>query len=414
MHVQYVHCYMYTCMIHAFMYNPFLPPSLSLSQQSVSYTCQVSGPGLKSAIANHPTHVLVELRDSSGRPCSLQQNITAQLELIPQATPSRMSRLPWSKKTPHKTSLTVTMATPSQYKVLYTAVSRSQHKLHVQVNDREINGSPFTMTVYLDPTQLGRPVRIVTDLYAPYGIVYNSRGEMIVSECVGDRVSIIDNRGKKIRTFGSHGDSPDQMEHPRGIAIDDMDNIYVSSSHKLQKFTSNGKLIKCIGQKGGKGYPNGVTLHDNQVYMCDSINHHIQVFDLNLNFVRSIGSRGRGEFDEPHDVKFDTAGNIYVADYNNSRVQVLDNCGHLIRTLGDEGERKLSRPSGLHIANKYVYISDCGSHCIVVYETSGQFVTSFGRLGNNEGEFDWPCCITSCVDGFIHVCDFHNFRVQIF
>ena len=263
-------------------------------------------------------------------------------------------------------------------------------------------------------------MRIVTDLILPYGIAYNSRGEMIVSERGGHRVSIIDNRGKKIRTFGSHGDSPDQMICPAGIAIDDIDNIYVSSSHKLQKFTSNGELIKCIGKKGGKegefNDPRGVTLHDNQVYVCDSYNHRIQVFDLNLNFVRSIGScgKGRGEFNKPWDVKLDTAGNIYIAEYNNSRVQVLDNSGHFIRTLGDEGERKLGLPSGLHIADKYVYISDCGGDCVVVYETSGQFVTSFGRYRQNEGEFHLPSCITSCVDGFIHVCDCGNDRVQIF
>ena len=404
-----LHVYMYdTCTTYTTLF------SLSLSQQSVSYTCQVSGPGLKSAIANHPTHVLFELRDSSGRPCSLQQNITAQLELIPQVTPTNRSRLS------HKTRLTVTMTTPSQYKVSYTAVSRGQHKLHVQVNDREINGSPFTMTVYLDPTQLGCPVRVVTDLKYPYGIAYNSRGEMIVSEYHGYRVSIIDNRGKKIRTFGSLGNSPDQMKCPQGIAIDDMDNIYVSSQHKLQKFTSNGELIKFAGQQGWKeaefNGPRGVTLHDNQVYVCDGDNHRIQVFDLNLNFVRSIGSRGkgRGEFNEPFDVKLDTAGNIYIADFNNSRVQVLDNSGHFIRTLGDEGERKLGHPSGLHIADKYVYISDFGGDCIVVYETSGQFVTSFGRSGQNEGEFSIPFCITSCVDGFIRVCDHFNDRVQIF
>ena len=204
----------------------------------------------------------------------------------------------------------------------------------------------------------------------------------------------------------------------KGIAIDDMDNVYVSSQHKLQKFTNNGELIKCVGKKGGKEgefkVPCGVTLHDNQVYVCDSYNHRIQVFDL--NFFRSIGSRGkgRGEFNEPNDVKLDTAGNIYVAEYNNRRVQVLDNSGHFIRTLGDEGERKLGLPLGLHIADRYVYISDYGGNCIVVHETSGQFVTSFGRRGQNEGEFIGPFCITSCVDGFIHVCDYGNKRVQIF
>ena len=107
-------------------------------------------------------------------------------------------------------------------------------------------------------------MRVVTDLDRPYGIAYNSRGEMIVSECSGHRVSIFDIRGQKIRTFRSRGGSPDQMIYPAGIAVDDMDNIYVSSEHKLQKFTSSGELIKCVGGWGGKegefNDPLGVTL----------------------------------------------------------------------------------------------------------------------------------------------------------
>ena len=243
---------------------------------------------------------------------------------------------------------------------------------------------------------------------------------MIVSECSGHRVSIFDIRGQKIRTFGSLGDSPDQMIRPAGIAVDDMDNIYVSSEHKLQKFTSSGELIKCVGGEGGKegefDDPRGVTLYDNQVYACDRNNYRIQVFDLDLNFVRSIGSRGkgRGEFNAPHDVKFDTAGNMYVVDYNDSRVQVLDSSGHFIRAFGEEGEGKLSRPSGLHIADKHVYVSDFSDDCIVVYETSGKFVTRFGGWGHKEVVLCGPFCITSCVDGFIHVCDLSNNRVQIF
>ena len=262
-------------------------------------------------------------------------------------------------------------------------------------------------------------MRTVTELVTPYGIAFNSHQEMIVSESWGHRLSIFDIRGQKIR-FGSHGDSPDQMKLPVGIATDDTDNIYVSSLHKLQKFTSSGELIKCIGRKGWKegefNDPRGVTLYDNQVYVCDSDNHRIQVFDLDLNFVRYIGShgKGRGEFDAPRDVQFDTAGNMYVAEWGNGRVQVMDTSGQFIRSFGQEGEGKLHDPSGLYIADKYVYVSDISGCCIVVYETSGQFVTSFGRPGHNEGEFQYPFCITSCADGFIHVCDLSNNRVQIF
>ena len=389
---------------------------LQQSQQFASYTCQVSGPGLQSATANHPTHVLVELTDSSGRPCSLQQNVTAELQPTSQATPTSTRWWQWSKKP--AISAAVAVISPFRYEVSYTAVSRGSHKLHIRVNGREINGSPFTMTVYPDPTQLGRPVRVVTDMNRPHGIASNSREEMIVSERFAHKVFVFDIRGQRVRTFGSRCDRPEQMYYPAGIAVDDMDNIYVGNMYKLQKFTSRGELIKCVGQEGSKegefDVIRGLTVHREQVYVCDCHNHRIQVFDLDLNFIRSIGSRGkgRGGFNEPYDVKFDTAGNMYVADFYNKRVQAMDSSDQFIREFGQEG--KLSGPSGLHIADKYVYVTDCDHHRIVVYETSGQFVTSFGRKGQREGEFQSPYCITSCADGFIYVCDQGNNRVQIF
>ena len=276
------------------------------------------------------------------------------------------------------------------------------------------------MSVYPDPTQLGHPLRVVTGLNTPHGIAFNSHGEMIISERGSHQISIFDIRGKKIRTFGSHGDNPEQMKYPRGIAIDNADNIYVSSDHKMQKFTSSGELIKCVGQRGSKkrefNDPCGVTLYDNQVYVCDRDNHRIQVFDLDLNFIRSIGSYGKGkrEFNAPLDVKFDSAGNMHIADHNNKRVQVMDISGLFIRAFGQEEKGKLSGPSAVHIVDRYVYVSDWSGHCIVVYETSGQFVSSFGRRGREQGEFIRPYCIISYANGFIHVCDLGNNRVQIF
>ena len=309
---------------------------------------------------------------------------------------------------------------PSQYEVSYTAVSRGQHKLHVRLNDEEINGSPFTITVYPDPTQLGHPVRVVTGVKEPYGIAFNSRGEMIVSECQGHQISIFDIRGQRIRTFGSRGNGTEQMVCPSGIAIDDMDNIYVISKHKLQKFTSSGELIKCVGQWGSKegefDVPRGVTLYNNQVYVSDCDNHRIQVFDLDLNFIQSIGSRGegRGELESPLDTKFDSTGNMYIADYWNHRVQVLDSSGHFIRLFAQEGEGRLEWPSSVLITDQYVYVSDFRQHRIVVYTSSGQFVTSFGGRGQKEGQFSSPFYISSCTDGYIYVSDFGNNRVQIF
>ena len=55
--------------------------------------------------------------------------------------------------------------------------------------------------------------------------------------------------------------------------------------------------------------------------------------------------------------------------------------------FGQKLKGKLCVPLALHIADKYVYVYGYSGHCIVVYETLGQFVTSFGRCDPNEGEF---------------------------
>ena len=67
------------------------------------------------------------------------------------------------------------------------------------------------------------------------------------------------------------------------------------------------ELIKCVGQKGRKkgefNDPRGIMPYGNQVYICDCNNHRIQVYDLDLNFVRSVGSHGKGRanFNKPRD-----------------------------------------------------------------------------------------------------------------
>ena len=116
--------------------------------------------------------------------------------------------------------------------------------------------------------------------------------------------------------------------------------------------------------------------------------------------IQSIGSRGkgRGEFHEPFHVKFDRDGYMYITDYGNKRVQVLDRSGRFIRVIGDEQMK--NGPTAIHIIDKYVYV--CEDIHILVYETSGQFVTSFA-IGYREWSTRYALSISSCADCFIYV-----------
>ena len=260
----------------------------------------------------------------------------------------------------------------------------------------------------------------------PYSIVCKTSGEIIVSECGEHKVSIFGDitisesgdsnvsifRPKWVKPFGHWGDSPGQMRYPRGVAIDDHENIYISSQHKLQKFTKNGFFIKCVGTKGrGKRefyFPRGVTIYQSQIYVCDSSNNRIQVLDLDLQFDHSIELSG-----DPYDIKFDSVGNMYIAEFKSKRIEILDSDGRRKSVFGNEGETKLDGPTGLHVADNYVYVSDHRADRIAVYNTSGDFLTKFGKRGKKLGQLYGPYGIV-VHDGKMFICDSWNHRVQVF
>ena len=140
-------------------------------------------------------------------------------------------------------------------------------------------------------------------------------------------------------------------------------------------------------------------------------------FDSDLNFIRSFGSRGSGtgQFNEVYDVDFDSEGKTYIADSHNHRIQVVDKSGQFVQQFGqEEGEGKLKWPTAVHVVGQFVYVSNEGHGCISVYQTSGQFVTSFGKYGEGKRKLLGPYGITSDQKGFIYVTDFNNNRVEVF
>ena len=97
----------------------------------------------------------------------------------------------------------------------------------------------------------------------------------------GGRVSIFTSQGKFIKSFGKKGKHDGEFNAPRGVAVDDEDNIYVVDklNSRIQKFSSDGDHIVSVGTKGqGKlnfDWPKGIGIHPytKNVYITEAINH---------------------------------------------------------------------------------------------------------------------------------------------
>jgi len=115
------------------------------------------------------------------------------------------------------------------------------------------------------------------------------------------------------------------------------------------------------------------------VYILDSGNNRIVVYDHNLKFLRYIGRAGQGpgEMIEPTDFDLGKEGNIYIADPRNSRITILDNNGNPLNTI----VLTISYPFDLHLAvnsQGMIYVNTLDS-LITVFSRDGKILNSFGK-----------------------------------
>ena len=314
-----------------------------------------------------------------------------------------------------------------QYKVVFTAITRGLHQLHVRVHDIDIPGSPLNIPVSISPKMRGNPVKSIAGLKCPWGIDVTDDGLMIVSEYYGHCITVLDREGKKMKSFGSLGSVRGQFIYPSDIAVTSNRTILVgdSSNHRIQELTMEGECIACIGEVGNGPlqfqYPMGITINitTGQVFVVDQNNHRIQVLNPDLTFSYTFGSNGsgQGQFNYPYDVTLDSKGFVYVADHDNHRIQKFTSEGMFMDMFGTEGSKlgQLDYPSGITVDdNDLLYINEEGNHRVSIFTMNGEFIHCFGEMGNKEGQLNAPQELLVDRYGYLYVCDCHNNRLVVY
>lgn len=174
--------------------------------------------------------------------------------------------------------------------------------------------------------------------------------------------------------------------------------------------------IEIIGKGGGASnliFPTGLTLSSNKLYISNFVGHTISVLDLNSNKWSEFGCYGEenGKFMNPNSIFLGEDKKVYIVDTNNCRIQVFNENLNFEFSFGKE---RLSSPIDISIYNEKIYVTDFENSKIFIFDSIGKFVSEFGKKGQNNGEFNSPLGIFINKNGYIFVCDSANNRVQIF
>ena len=156
-----------------------------------------------------------------------------------------------------------------------------------------------------------------------------------------------------------------------------------------------------------------------EIIVSESGSSCISIFSPTGEKLRSFGSKGsaHGQFTSPWGVAVDDNGNILVTDICNNRIQKFTSDGRLINVVeNNDGKLEIDSPRGIaiHPHNKKVYVVDNNNHRIQILNHDLTFSSSFGVLGSNDGQMQYPWDVTVNSEGNVYVADFYNHRIQVF
>lgn len=308
----------------------------------------------------------------------------------------------------------------------------------------------------------------------PRNMAVAADGTVYVADSGNHRIQVFAADGSFLRQWGSScelyteslpgcvdpdGDGPlqvgdGQMREPWGIALGPDGRVYVADTwnHRVQVFDSQGNFLakwgtfattdgEAAGSPGGFWGPRAVAIDAaGNVYVTDTGNKRIQVFDADGNFLTQYGGGGvvEGRFDEPVGLAIaprpdgQPGGALFVADTWNRRIQKFDVAFGDVLSGGGEGdglvfsfvkEWPVEGWSSQNVTNKpflavdstgVVYATDPEGYRVVAFDSEGAFQAAFGLYGSDAASFALPNGIAVGPDDRVYVADADNHRVMVF
>jgi len=153
--------------------------------------------------------------------------------------------------------------------------------------------------------------------------------------------------------------------------------------------------------------PSAVTARpDGGFYLASFATNEILQLDANGGLVRSIRG-GLSGFDHPFDVVAPGNGYLYISEYGANRIARCTPEGGKVFRFGSAGvgPGQLLGPQFLASDGKgYIYVSDVGNQRISKFDYNGKFVLSFGQPAGSFGGLQTPAGI-AVYDGKVFVAD---------
>ncbi|MCX6996594.1 MAG: 6-bladed beta-propeller [Kiritimatiellaeota bacterium] len=263
-----------------------------------------------------------------------------------------------------------------------------------------------------------RPARYIGK---PYGVTV-TRGRIYVSDTSPATVEILDLGKKKWRYFSPGGGG--RFVLPTNLAIDRDGTLYVADAGRGQVliFGPDERFLGAIGTRQeakaladmGAGEPpqrapkdekeepivtatpmkpSDIAIVGDRLYIADALRHSVRVFDKRtrqqLLVITVDRQDATAKLYTPTNLDVDQAGRIYVTDTGGFMVMQYDADGKYLRSFGRQGDQpgEFVRPKGIAVDRAgRVYVVEAAAQVVQVFDAEGRLLMYFGQPVEAMGE----------------------------
>jgi sugar lactone lactonase YvrE len=263
-------------------------------------------------------------------------------------------------------------------------------------------------------------------LIGPYGIAVDSKGLVYVADQKVGAVFIFNTETHDTQLIRNGYEA--HFGWINGLAIDDDDRLFVADGkmRRILIFNTKHEVENQITE--GLVDPVGIALDTSNrfLYVVDTQQDQVIVYDADtLKLLRRIGTGGKnhfltspGDFGAPQGVAVDGDGNVYVTDTLNDRVEIFDADGTFISLFGKAGDGPgtFARPKGIAVdGDGHIWVADEMEDRLQVFNREGKLLTYIG-MGHGELPGQFKALVGVAIDKQNRVFTTEQFpgRLQVF
>ncbi len=262
-------------------------------------------------------------------------------------------------------------------------------------------------------------------LIGPYGIAIDSKGLVYVADQKVGAVFIFNTDTRDVQLIRNGYEA--RFGLINGLAIDDDDRLFVSDGklHRVLVFNSKHEVVNQIDKEIVDPVGLAIDSENRFLYVVDTQQDQVIVFDADtMKLIRKMGTTGKnhwlttpGDFGAPSNVALDKDRNVYVTDTMNNRVEIFDADGKYIGMFGQHGDGPgyLARPKGIAIdGDGHIWVADEYQDRVEVFNREGQLLTWLGGHGHFPGQFEALVGIAIDKQNHVFTTEQYPGRMQMF